>query len=458
MIYTSGSTGKPKGVMIGHSSLVNYLQNDKTGYINPDKKTSGSFIHLSYTFDASLTAIFMPLLSGKLAVLSSKNSLEVLEDPNLLKYAPYDFIKITPAHIDLIHLKLKDANGEYLTQKLVIGGEALLGGHFSHFMEEGIAIEIVNEYGPTEATVGCSTFSFSPLTPQEKITRSISIGKPINNAQIYILGSSREPVPIGVPGEIYIGGAGLSRGYLNRPELTKEKFVSDPFSKEKGARLYRTGDLGRWLADGNIEYWGRTDDQVKIRGYRIELGEIESVLGQSEQVSQAIVAVRADKQGNKQLVGYVVPEGEYDRNNIQAYLKQQLPDYMIPAHLVAMESFPLTANGKIDRKALPDPELPDMAVEYVAPRNETEQALARIWQELLGIERVGVYDNFFELGGHSLLAMRVVSYIERDLSVTIPINMLFQFASIGDLSKYLEIQNIGDLQERNADIFKVIDV
>ena len=463
VIYTSGSTGRPKGVMIEYRTLINYLYNNKTNYINNEKSTSGSFIHLSYTFDASLTGLFMPLLSGKYLVIGSKQSLDVFTDPNLEKHAPYDFIKITPAHIGLLPTDFKTRDGKWLTDKLVIGGEALRLNQIESLIKERISVEIINEYGPTEATVGCSTYNFWTLENHGLIGNEVPIGKPISNTRIYILSNDKEFSPIGVTGEIFIGGAGLARGYLNRAELTGEKFVEDPFSNETNARLYKTGDLGRWLPDGNIEYLGRIDDQVKIRGYRIELGEIESVLNTSELVDQAVVLAKEDKQGTKRLVGYVVSSGVFANKlaSYKAYLK--LENFLIiwcTVLWVELDMIPLTPNGKIDRKALPDPDLADMAAVYVAPRNEMETKLAEIWQELLGLERVGIFDNFFELGGHSLLAMRVVTAIRMEFSVTIPIHMLFQFTSISDLSKYLQIETDtnNNSSEMDTGTFKVMDI
>ncbi len=434
VIYTSGTTGKPKGVMIEHRSLANYLLNSKTTYINRGEQISGSFIHLSYTFDASLTAIFMPLLSGKLVALSSKNSADVFEDINLLKYGPYDFLKITPVHLELIHSKLKDDNGKLLTRKLVIGGEALLPAHFSHLIEEDIDIEIINEYGPTEATVGCSTYNFYPVKDYDMIKEGISIGKPIDNTQLYILDQKSELVPVGITGEICIGGIGLSRGYLNRPELTAEKFISNPFSKEHGTRLYRTGDMGRWLPDGNIAYLGRMDDQIKVRGYRIELGEIEKVLNQSDSVHQAVVLANTDKKGNKHLIGYVVPRGMFDKQAIRDYLSRKLPEYMVPSLWVELDKLPLTSNGKIDRKTLPDPDLTGMLAEYVAPANETERVLAELWRELLGIERVGIYDNFFDLGGNSMYASILFAKIKKKFHKDFSFATIFSAPTIYQLA------------------------
>ncbi|RAV45369.1 hypothetical protein DIU36_30865, partial [Mucilaginibacter rubeus] len=241
----------------------------------------------------------------------------------------------------------------------------------------------------------------------------IPIGKPIGNTRVYILDGRGGLCGIGIPGELYISGSGLARGYLNRPDLTGERFLADPYGGA-GSRMYRTGDVGRWLADGNIEYIGRSDDQVKIRGYRIEPGEIESVLQQSEQVSQGVVSCHTDAQGNKRLVGYVVAGAGYDRDGVMDYLRSRLPEYMVPVQLIVLESLPLTANGKIDRRQLPDPE-ESRGGGYVAATTGLEFSLVSIWEGLLDTEGIGVTDNFFELGGHSLLAIRVVSAIRREL-------------------------------------------
>ncbi|MEO7583966.1 MAG: non-ribosomal peptide synthase/polyketide synthase [Ferruginibacter sp.] len=412
VIYTSGSTGKPKGVLIEHRNMLSYLLNEKTKYITGHSANAGSFVHLSYTFDASLTAMFMPLLAGKPVVISSKASLDVFEDANLHKYAPYDFIKITPAHLALIQPVMQTPNGTLLTKRLVLGGEALHLGQFSQLVEDGLNIEVINEYGPTEATVGCSVFSFQTIGDEEKLKGGIAIGKPIDNVQLHILGVYNELVPMGVTGELCIGGHGVARGYLNRAGLTAEKFVADPFNS--GLRIYKTGDLARWLPDGNIEYLGRKDEQVKIRGYRIELGEIEGVLQDCEYVSQAVVLAKDNKEGTKRLVGYIVPTGEFEKEAIQDYLKNSLPEYMIPVQWVAMETFPLTSNGKVDRKALPDPEAAELLTnEFVGPRNDFEKAVAEIWQYLLDVEEVGIHDNFFELGGDSIIIIQIVSRARR---------------------------------------------
>ncbi|MEO7533123.1 MAG: amino acid adenylation domain-containing protein, partial [Ferruginibacter sp.] len=439
IIYTSGSTGKPKGVMIEHHSLMHYLLNSKASYINKEQHGSGSFIHLSYTFDASLTGMFMPLLFGRKVVIASKQFIDVFEDSNLHKYAPYDFIKITPTHLELLQNKLNISNGKLLTDRLVIGGEALKPGHFAYMIQQGIDVEIINEYGPTEATVGCSTYCFRTIGDQERIKNGILIGKPIDNIQLYILRENFALAPIGVRGEICIAGDGLARGYLNRAELTEEKFVTNPFSEEEGSKMYRTGDLGRWLPDGNMEYLGRIDDQVKIRGYRIELGEIESVLMQSESIKQAVVLAKEDKSGNQRLVGYIVTAEDFDNNAIISYLQGRLPDYMVPTLWIKLESLPVTPNGKVDKKALPDPDTSGISInEYAVPRNEVENKLTDIWKQLLDIDQVGIYNDFFELGGHSLLAIRVISAIRKQFEIELKINDVFEYPTIAQLAGYLQ--------------------
>ncbi|UOE51897.1 amino acid adenylation domain-containing protein [Mucilaginibacter sp. SMC90] len=409
VIYTSGSTGKPKGVMVEHGNLINYLVNNKTQYISGSNNQSGTFIHLSYTFDASVTGLFMPLISGRSIIIASTKYDNVFEDANLLKYAPYEFIKITPAHISLLKEATSIQDRNNLADRLVIGGEALRLNHFDGYHTGGCNTEVINEYGPTEATVGCSVYSFNLSDNLETIPSGIPIGKPISNTTLYILNEQGDQQPIGVKGELYIGGEGVARGYLNNADLTAQKFIKDPINKS--GRLYRTGDTARWLADGNLEYLGRADDQVKVRGYRIEPGEIENVLLQNPEVTQAVVLARPDNQGAKRLTAYVVMnENAYNKQQLQQYLQERLPEYMVPRLWVRMESLPLTVSGKIDKKALPEAEISGVISDtYVSPRNQTEEQLIQIWQELLNLDRIGIYDNFFELGGDSILTIQVVS-------------------------------------------------
>ncbi|MEP6467794.1 MAG: condensation domain-containing protein, partial [Parafilimonas sp.] len=303
------------------------------------------------------------------------------------------------------------------------------------FNENVSGVELHNLYGPTEAAIDVSYWS---LPNGKRYVKKVPIGKPVSNTQLYILDIYGNPKPIGIAGEIYIAGAQVGRGYLNNPDLTAKKFIENPFSKQEGARMYKTGDLGKWSLDGTIEYLGRIDDQLKIRGFRIEPGEIESVIGQNDLVKQSIVLALPDGEGNKRLVGYVVPNKGFSRESIIAYLHNKLPEYMIPAIWMELEELPLTSNGKIDRKKLPKPEGHNLAgPKYVAPHNKLESELVDIWQELFKIERIGVQDNFFELGGHSLLAMRLVTLIRKKLVRNISVKNVFDYNTISLLSQHL---------------------
>jgi acyl-CoA synthetase (AMP-forming)/AMP-acid ligase II/acyl carrier protein len=369
----------------------------------------------------------MPLIvGGKLVIASRETAMNGFILAEKIAASKPTHLQATPSTWQIL-LDCDWENKEGLT--MLIGGEAV-----KEDIKDTLAVmgDLYNCYGPTETTIWSA---IKKLSPGEKVT----IGKPIANTNILILNSNQQLCPIGVAGEICIGGDGLARGYFNRAELTAEKFIPDRYSKEVGDKLYRTGDLGRWLDNGDIECLGRLDDQVKIRGFRIELGEIETVLEQCPSVQQAVVIAKEDSQHNKRLVGYIVSEGPIEKEIINNYLKGKLPAYMVPALWVAMESLPLTPNGKINRKALPDPDISGASSNsYEAPRNELEIALVDIWQQLLGVERVGINDNFFELGGHSLLIIKMVSMIRKQLSFTIPVLLLFQFTTISDISKYLD--------------------
>jgi acyl-CoA synthetase (AMP-forming)/AMP-acid ligase II/acyl carrier protein len=298
--------------------------------------------------------------------------------------------------------------------------------------------ELVNHYGPTETTVGSLTLRLKDYDWKKSSTHSIPIGRPIANTQVYILDAHLEPVPEGVVGELYIAGAGVTAGYLNQPEKTQERFLRNPFVADANARMYRTGDLARYLSDGNVEFLGRSDDQVKIRGFRIELGEIEAVLTQHTGIKQAVVLAKADERGDKRLVAYVVArESSLSADTLRAYLKEQLPEYMVPQAMVLLGKLPLNANGKIDRQALPEPEQAATKA-YVAPRTATEQAVAQIWSEVLRRDRISTEDNFFDLGGHSLMATQVVSRIREKFRVELAMRILFEKPTIGGLSQAIE--------------------
>jgi len=307
-----------------------------------------------------------------------------------------------------------------------------------------------NQYGPTESHV-VTEYTLNP--PCQTEPELPPIGRPIANTKIYVLDPNLDPTPIGVAGELHIGGDGLARGYLNRPELTKEKFIANPFSSEPGARLYKTGDLGRYLPDGNIEFLGRIDDQVKVRGFRIEPGEIETVLCRHPEVLESVVSAREDGIGEKSLVAYIVSGTDHDLNSgrLRDFLKEKLPEYMIPNAFVFLDSLPLTASGKVDRRALPAPDRsrPELVEAYLAPRNQTEELLTKIWTEVLKLERIGIHDNFFDLGGHSLLATRVVSRIREIFRIDLALRALFEMPTVASLSKHIEtILCAGDEHQR----------
>ncbi|HEY4326480.1 MAG TPA: amino acid adenylation domain-containing protein [Mucilaginibacter sp.] len=429
VIYTSGSTGRPKGVMIEHQSLINYCLTFKNYYsiIDKDKILQQS----SVSFDTMVEELYPALISGASIIIVKEGGKDVYAIKDYIENENVSILSTTPTVIEWLNSELATTN----KLRYVISGGEVLPPHFINKLCS--SVQVVNTYGPSETTV-CVAYNRI-----DDVANSSLIGKPVSNTQLYILNGNKELCPVGVSGEICAGGVQLARGYLNNPALTAEKFITDPFSKEAGARLYRTGDLGRWLPDGNIEYLGRIDDQVKIRGYRIELGEIENVLNQSKMVNQAVVLAKEDNNGKKQLAGYIVPKGVLDKQELRNYLTAKLPEYMIPVIWVELEQLPLTPNGKIDRKALSDSEAAEMIVEYVAPRNATEEVLAKIWTELLGAEYVGVNDNFFELGGHSLLAMRAVSAIRKELNIEVAIKNLFEYPTISSLTAYLALNSGG---------------
>ncbi|MER9689928.1 amino acid adenylation domain-containing protein [Mesorhizobium sp. M0139] len=437
VIYTSGSTGTPKGVMVEHGSLVNYLHwSDRSHY---EGALNGSPMLLSFSFDGSITTLFGPLLAGTKIRLA--NSIAQMDALGVDENQTYDLVKLTPSHLSLLNKRLEGYKGPAPTRALMIGGETLIPADIQFWQERFPAVRLINHFGPTEATVGCATFAMSEAV--EGLS-SIPIGRPIANTRVYLLDGHGAPVPFGTVGELYIGGAGVARGYLNRPELTAERFIASPFVD--GDRLYRTGDLVRYLPDGNMEFLGRNDDQVKIRGFRIEPGEVAARLNEHEWVREAVVVAREDRAGDKQLVAYVVcvPDAGSDEDDgsgvagaLRGHVSEQLPDYMVPSAFVRLDGLPLTPNGKLDRQALPAPDDKAYArTAYEAPQGEVETLLARIWQELLGLERVGRHDHFFELGGHSLLAVQLMERLRR-LSLGVEVRTLFARPVLCDLAASL---------------------
>ncbi|NCR20497.1 MAG: amino acid adenylation domain-containing protein [Microcystis aeruginosa L111-01] len=420
LIYTSGSTGKPKGVMVEHRGLFNLAQ----AQIKTFNLQSNSRIlqFASLNFDASIWEIILAMGAGATLYLDTKDAL-MPGLPLMGRLKDYAITHITLPPSALAALPLEEIPE---LQTIIVAGEACSEELIKQW---ATGRNFFNAYGPTETSV-CAT-----VEKWTDETLKVTIGRPIANTQVYILDCHLQPVPIGVPGELHIGGMGLARGYLNRPELTQEKFIPNPFSNYPDSRLYKTGDLARYLPDGKIEYLGRIDNQVKIRGFRIELGEIEALLNQNQAVQSSCVIVREDNLGDKRLVAYVVPQPEINLtiNEIRQFLRAKLPDYMVPTAFVFLDTFPLTPNGKIDRCTLPAPDLQGQG-EYIAPRNPIEEKMARIWAEVLKLERVSIEDNFFELGGHSLLATQVISRCQEAFEIALPLRYLFESPTIAQLS------------------------
>jgi amino acid adenylation domain-containing protein len=441
VIYTSGSTGKPKGVLITHGNVVRLFSATQS-WFNFDNRDVWTLFH-SYAFDFSVWEIWGALLyGGRLIVVPFWVSRSPDAFYQLLCQQQVTVLNQTPsAFRQLMEAEASLGVAKELALRLVIfGGEALeLPSLKPWFERHGDQMpQLINMYGITETTVHVT---YRPLAIADTNKTASVIGHPIPDLQIYLLDRYKQFVPVGVPGEIYVGGAGLARGYFNRPDLTEEKFISNPFSNQPGARLYKTGDLARYLSDGNIEYLGRIDNQVKIRGFRIELGEIEAVLDQHPEVKQAVVVARQDESGDKRLVAYVVTGGDAIATcQLREYLKQKLPDYMVPSAIVLMDAFPLTPNGKIDRRTLPAPNFSPTELDenFAPPTTPIQELLTGIWQQILGIEKIGIYDNFFSLGGHSLLATQVVSQVKKTFQIELPLRRLFESPTIASFAQFVE--------------------
>ncbi|WP_299315983.1 amino acid adenylation domain-containing protein, partial [uncultured Aquimarina sp.] len=427
IIYTSGSTGNPKGVMIENGALVNYLKWAESYYLNNDLSNSDFGLYTSLSFDLTVTSLFLPFISGSSLTVFKSNS-NVLE--SLVNYleSGISCIKLTPAHISLLEgWNIKAPNLDLA----IVGGEALHQNHINILKDINQNIKIYNEYGPTEATVGCIVYDASLNTTEAEI----KIGYPISNTDVYILDKFDIPQSIGIIGEICLGGKGLARGYMNRPELTEEKFIAHPFIESK--RLYRTGDLGRWLPDGSIEYFGREDDQVKIRGHRIELGEIEQKLLLKDSISEVVVLSIETELKEKELVTYLVSGEEQNVTELRSFLSDKLPQYMLPRYFVQLEKIPLTINGKVDKKSLPDPKGIGLStgIEYTAPKNEIEEKLLDILVKELGVgkEEIGTLDNFFDIGMNSIKLLKTLSTINKEFKIHIKPTALFEYPNISEL-------------------------
>ena len=435
VIYTSGSTGQPKGVAIEHRSIVNYVQ----GVLQRISPVAGQHWAMVSTIAADLgnTVLYPALCTGGcLHVLSREQVTDPDAFADYCEQRPIDILKITPSHLAALQSSRRPA--EVMPQRqLILGGEAASCEWVAELQALAPECKILNHYGPTETTVGVLTY---PVQEQLPASGVAPLGRPLANTEVYILDRYLQPVPVGAPGELYIGGMSLARGYLNRPELTAAQFIPHPFKDEVGPRLYKTGDLARRRADGDIEFLGRVDHQVKIRGFRIELGEVEAVLGQHPQVQQGVVIAAEDGVGDQRLAAYAaVADASVTPSELRRFLRERLPEYMTPSTFVLLDALPLTSNGKVDRQALPAPNIDEkgLEVEFVASRNETEILLANILTDVLGLHRVGIHDNFFDLGGHSLHATQAISRIRAAFTVELPLRSLFEHPTIAELADVL---------------------
>ncbi|MFC4307449.1 amino acid adenylation domain-containing protein, partial [Steroidobacter flavus] len=437
VIYTSGSTGKPKGTAMAHRSMVNLIEWHRLSF--PEGEGARVLQFAALSFDVAFQDTFSTLCTGGMLVLLDE---WVRRDASAL----WDFLGeqhierlfVPPLMLQSLAEHGTESNRQLRLRDVITAGEQLrISPEISRMFERLPECRLHNHYGPTEThvvtalTLPQSSAEWPTLPP---------IGRPIANTRIYILDSRRQPTPIGVTGEIYIGGAGVATGYLNRPELVAERFVEDPFSDAPQARMYKTGDLGRWRLDGTIDYLGRNDDQVKIRGYRIELGEIEARLALHERVREAAVIAREDDPGEKRLVAYITCAGTVrpSPDELRAHLKATLPEHMMPAAFVILDNLPLTPSGKLHRRGLPTPDVDDQVTRtYEPPQGEVEEAVAQIWRELLRLERIGRQENFFDLGGHSLLATRVVAHINHALDIGLSVRVLFERPTIEALANFI---------------------
>jgi amino acid adenylation domain-containing protein/thioester reductase-like protein len=463
LVYTSGSTGKPKAVAIEHRQILNYL--DGIGQkLNLEDGKSFALIS-TLAADLGNTVLFSALCTGGCLHLIPY---ELAADGEMLgqyfQKHPIDCLKITPSHLSALLLSSKP---ELILprQILILGGEQLAWALVKKIQNLASPCRLFNHYGPTETTVGVLTYEVPKQQDNSDnfLAKTVALGTPLANTQVYILDDYLQPVPIGVTGEIYIGGNNLARGYLNQAKLTTQKFIPNPFSERE--RLYQTGDLARYLPDGNIEFLGRIDHQVKIRGFRIELGEIEGVLKQHSAIQQAVIMLRENVSGDQYLVGYIVinpqtPASITNSTDLHSFLKTKLPEYMVPSSFVFLKNLPLTGNGKVDREKLPrsEPITPSLAATLIAPRNHTEKAIAQIWRQLLNLEQVGIHDNFFDLGGHSLLTTMLMSQIRKTFQIDLPLRTLFNSPTVASLGTSIDVilqakdSNVSTALNKVADI------
>nr|QEO74682.1 condensation domain-containing protein [uncultured bacterium] len=441
LVYTSGSTGRPKGIVIEHRSLVNAAY----GFINNHRMTERDRLlqFAALSFDVAAEEFFSAWLSGGCSVMRPEAVMSYADFVSLLRREEVTIVNL-PASFWLEWLTAMNDKGVGIPstlRRVIVGNEKTLEETLAKWRRTvGQQVEWCNAYGPSETTITVSNYEPPARSSAREEKSVVPIGRPSLNAELYVLDPAQQLVPTGVTGELYIGGVGLARGYHNQPAQTAERFIPHPHSQNAGERLYRTGDLARHRADGNIEFLGRVDEQVKIRGFRIEVGEVEAVLAQHAGVRESVVVAREDDRGSTRLVAYVVANnGDLQTAELRNYMKQRLSEYMVPSAIVRLEAFPLTPNGKLDRKALPAPNGVDTEADgpYIAPRSELERLIAGVWREALGVERVGVQDNFFNLGGHSLLLIRVNNRLREALRMELPVIELFKYPTVSALAEHL---------------------
>ncbi|MGF1480501.1 MAG: amino acid adenylation domain-containing protein [Cyanophyceae cyanobacterium] len=449
LIYTSGSTGQPKGVAVAHCQLLSYLDSIVERCQLPAAAHYGVVSTLAA--DLGHTTLFASLCrGGTLHLIAPERAADAQAFSATCRQQPLDCLKIVPSHLQAL-LNCPDSQAILPCQCLILGGETCHWSLVEQIRDSAPYCRIFNHYGPTETTVGAIAGALEWEALDSKIAVTVPLGRALAHTQIWVLDEHLHPVSMGVPGEIYLGGAGVARGYWQRPSLTAQRFIPNPFADVPGDRLYRTGDWARTLPNGTIEFLRRTDLQVKLHGFRLELGEIEAHLGRHPDLQQAVVQLRKNDSNHPQLVAYIVPtEGNGEQatstSALREFLQQFLPTYAIPNHFVFLSTLPLTPNGKVNRQTLPAPEIRVEASEYLAPQSPTEEAIAAIWSQLLGVEKVGVGDNFFELGGHSLLATQVLSRLHETFAVELPLRQVFEAHTVAEMAAVVEAAVLAEIE------------
>jgi amino acid adenylation domain-containing protein len=436
VIFTSGSTGKPNGVLTEHRSLVNNSQFfAKYALLNGDDRV----LQLnSLNFDTAAEEIFPCWLAGAALVFwPEPKAPSIAEFVEFVEQQRITLVDLPTAYWHEWASEIAPGNLSFPSslRTVIIGGEKAIAAKLAAWNQSMRGrVRLFNTYGPTEATITTTAYD----APADLLVgEPIPVGRPISNATLYILDRNLQPVPIGVPGELYIGGAGIARGYLNRPELTNARFIRNPFREAPDPRLYKTGDRARYLADGTVEFLGRTDNQVKWRGFRIELGEIEEAMARHPRVRAAACSLREETRDQPELVAYVVPEpASLAPDELRRFLKDRVPDYMLPSQYIFLENLPLTPNGKVDRNALPRPDRVRLSAEpgFVPPRTDLESQIVSIWKDVLGVEGIGVHDNFFDLGGHSLKVMQALSRLHKAVNIDVPLRRVFEGPTVAEMA------------------------